>query len=119
MDLMIHDTTGTQTDCKKPLSRKKLKRLMRNNPGLTSRNLREVFSRSIGPKAFSLMKKKRLERSAKRKLFEKKTLPDGTSYQLMPNVLDLVEIKPTIFERVGGLFGKLRRQLEREKAKGK
>jgi hypothetical protein len=119
MALLHHDMTGTQTDCEKPLSRKKLKRLMPNNPGLTSRNLREVFNRSIGPKAFSLMKKKRLERSAKRKLLEKKTLPDGTTYQLVPTAAELEVIKPTMFERLGSLFGNLRKLAEREKAKGK
>ena len=54
--LMIHDTTGTQTDSVAPLSRKKLKRLMWRNPSLTTRNLQETFGRRIGLKLFSKVK---------------------------------------------------------------
>ena len=60
--LMIHDTTGTQTDSVAPLSRKKLKRLMWRNPSLTTRNLQETFGRRIGLKLFSKVKQKQRER---------------------------------------------------------
>ena len=119
MVFMIHDKTGTQTDCLKPLSRKKLKQLMPHNLNLTSKNLLEKTNRVIGPKAFSLMKTKRLERKTRRKLFEKRTMPDGTTFQLLPNAVDLEVIKPTVFERLGSLFGNLRKRAERESARGK
>jgi hypothetical protein len=126
MALMIHDTTGTQTDCPKPLSRKKLRQLMpMNRSDLTAGSLKNsknpfhIAGRVSGWKAVSAVMQKRRERQDKRKLFEKRSLPDGTTFQMLPNAVDLVDIKPTLFERVGGLFSKLRRQFEREKAKGK
>jgi hypothetical protein len=126
MSLIHHDTTGTQTDCPKPLSRKKLRQLMPHNSrnlttmALTDReNPIRMLGRKTGWKMWSNLTRKRQERKTKRKLFERKTLPDGTEFQLMPNAADLVEIKPTIFERLGGIFGNLRRQFERQKAKGK
>jgi hypothetical protein len=126
MALMIHDTTGTQTDCGKPLSRKKLKQLMPlNHDDLTSgalinqKNPFHLSGRGRGFKAVSTVLQKRRARQDKRKLFEKKTLPDGTSYQLIPNAADLAEIKPTLFERLGGLFGGFKKKFERMQAKGK
>jgi len=126
MPLIHHDTTGTQTDCPRPLSRKKLRSLMplnRNNVTAKalkdSRNPLYIFGRRTGFKIFPRWKQKRLERQNKRKLFEPRTLPDGTRYQMLPNAADLLEIKPTLFERLGSLFGNLRKKAEREKARGK
>lgn len=117
--LIHHDTTGTQTDCEKPLSRKKLKALMPQNPNLRSASLRDKFGRRIGRKVWSKVGRKREERSRLRKLFTKRTLPDGTTVQLIPTPAEVEIMKPTIFERLGGLFGNMRRKFEREKARGK
>ena len=117
MALMIHDTTGTQTDCPKPLSRKKLKQLMWRNPGLTTANLLEKIGRRIGLKFFSKVTQKRQERRRLRKLFEKRVKPDGTVVQLLPNAADLEKMKPTIFERLGSMFKNLRQRAERESAR--
>lgn len=119
MGLMIHDQTGTQTDCEKPLSRKKLKQLMPRNPHLSSLSMNERFGRKTGFKLFSNIAKKRQERARKRKLFSKHSLPDGTTFQLMPTAAEVHEMRPTIFERLGGLFKNLQRKAERQSAKGK
>jgi hypothetical protein len=120
MALMIHDTTGTQTDCEKPLSRKKLKQLMpQRSLALTARMLAEKTGRVIGRASISTVKEKQRARRDKRKLFEKRALPDGTTFQLMPNAADLVDIKPTLFERLGGLFGGFKKKFERMQAKGR
>jgi hypothetical protein len=115
--LMHHDTTGTQTDCPRPLSRKKLKRLMWRNPGLTTANLKEKIGRRIGLKFFSRLAQKRQERVNKRRLHSKRSLPDGTKFQLMPTAADLEVMKPTIFERMGSMFKNLRKRAERESAR--
>lgn len=117
MVFMIHDKTGTQTDCQKPLSRKKLKQLMPQNKFLTARNLLEKTGRVIGSKSLSNVYRKRMERKSRRKLFEKRALPDGTQFQLLPNAADLEIIKPTMFERLGSFFGNLRKRAERESAR--
>ena len=64
--LMHHDTTETQTDCPRPLSRKKLKRLMWRNLDLTTANLKEKIGRRIGLKFFSRLAQKRQERRDRR-----------------------------------------------------
>ena len=118
MPLLHHDTTGTQTDCPKPLSRKKLKQLMPQNRGLRTATLKETIGRRIGLNVFSAMFRKRQERSAKRKLHTKRTLSDGTTFQLIPNAADIAAMKPTIFERMAGMFGLLRRKTERAQQRG-
>ena len=117
MALMIHDTTGTQTDSVAPLSRKKLKQLMRKNPNLTAVTFQERFGRRIGLGFFSRLNKKRQERANKRRLHAKRSLTDGTAFQLLPTVADLEVMKPTIFERIGSMFKNLRRRAERESAR--
>jgi hypothetical protein len=102
-----HDTTGTQTVCPKPLSRKVLPESLAKS------------NRKGGRRRWPLAWQKREERAKLRKLFTKRTLADGTTVQLIPNAAEVEEMKPTIFERLGGMFGKLRTQLERGKAKGK
>jgi hypothetical protein len=117
MALMWKDKTGTSTDCERPLSRKKLKRLMWRNPGLTTATLQEKFGRRIGLKFFSKVKQKQQERASKRRLHAKRTLPDGTKFQLLPTVADLEVMEPTIFERMGSMFKNLRKRAERESAR--
>lgn len=102
-----HDTTGTQTVCDKPLSRKVLPEMFANR------------NRKGGRKRWTAMAQKREERAKLRKLFTERTLADGTTVQLIPNAAEIEEMKPTIFERLGGMFGKLRTQFERGKSKGK
>jgi hypothetical protein len=117
---VIHDTTGSQTDCQKPLSRKKLRQLMpQNRDNLTSKALTRSMGRRSGFKLFSQAKQKRAERAKLRKRFSKHTLPDGTTFQLIPKPHEVEVMKPTVIERVSGLFAKLRKQFERQKAKGK
>ena len=118
MVLMIHDTTGTQTDCEKPLSRKKLKQ-PQSRMALRSRMLAEKTGRAVGKKSLSAMKRKRMERKDRRKMFEKGTLSDGTTFQLIPTAADLEVMKPTLFERLGGLFGGFKKKFERMQAKGR
>ncbi len=110
MPLKIHDMTGTQTDCPRPLSRKKLKQLMPQNRNLSGHG---------GPKLFPRWKQKRKQRADKRRLHSKRSLSDGTTYQLLPNAADLEMMKPTLFERLGGLFGNLKLRYERSKKLGR
>ena len=117
MALMIHDTTGTQTDCPKPLSRKKLKQLMWRNPGLTTANLLEKIGRRVGLKRVPWWKQKRKAREDKRRLHSRRTLADGTTFQLTPTTADLEVMKPTLFERLGSMFKNLRQRAERESAR--
>ena len=77
------------------------------------------LGRAIGQASISTVKEKQRARRDKRKLFEKRALPDGTSYQLIPNAADRAEIAPTLFERLGGLFGGFKKKFERMQAKGK
>ena len=126
MALLHHDMTGTQTDCEKPLSRKKLRTLVPHSRNdLTAGALRNpknpfhIAGRLRGWKIWAIVAQKREQRHKLRKLLEKKTLPDGTTYQLVPTAAELEVIKPTMFERLGSLFGNLRKRAEREKAKGK
>ena len=114
MALMIHDTTGTQTDSVRPLSRKKLKQLMWRNPRLTTANLQEKIGRRVGLSFFSKLNRKRQERANKRRLHSKRTLQDGTTFQLLPTAADLEVMKPTLFERLGSMFKNLRKRAERE-----
>ena len=124
--LMHHDRTGTETDSARPLSRKKLKQLMpHNHDDLTSGSLANpknpfhISGRKYGHKLWSRVARKREERSKLRRLFTKRTLDDGTTVQLIPTPAEVEMMKPTIFERLGGLFGHMRRKFEREKARGK
>jgi len=126
MALMHHDTTGTQTDSARPLSRKNLKRLMpKNIDDLTSgalmntKNPFHIADRKQGRKLWTKMGKKREERSRLRRQYRKITLDDGTTAQLIPTPAEVEMMKPTIFERLGGMFGNLRKKFEREKARGK
>lgn len=126
MQLMHHDTTGTQTDSAKPLSRKKLKQLMpHNHDDLTSGSLMNpknpfhIAGRKPGLRLFRKVAQKRAERSKLRRQFRKITLDDGTTAQLIPTPAEVEMMKPTIFERFGGMFGNLRKKFEREKARGK
>jgi len=87
-----------------------------NLKNLSSNGMRR-FGHKPGWKIWSVLTQKRQQRKDKRKLFEKKSLPDGTTFQLVPNAADLLEIKPTIFERMGSLFSNLRKREERESTK--
>ena len=120
MALMWKDTTGTATDCEKPLSRKKLKQLMpQSRLGLTSAELNAKIGRKPGLRLWKKAAKKREDRARLRKFFTKRTLEDGTTVQAIPTPAEVEMMKPTIFERLGSMFGNLRKKAEREKAKGK
>jgi hypothetical protein len=126
MPLIHHDTTGTETDSVAPLSRKKLRALMPlNRNDLTSgalanpKNPLHISGRYRGWKAVSTVFQKQRERQSQRKLFAKRSLPDGTTFQLTPTAAEVEQMKPTLFERLGGLFGGFKKKFERMQAKGK
>lgn len=119
MNLMHHDTTGTQTDSARPLSRKKLKQLMPKNEGLRSKTLNLKFGRRIGHKLWPKVWQKREERHRLRKLYTPRVLDDGTKIQLVPTQADIETMKPTLFERLGGLFGGMTKRFQRKQAMGK
>jgi hypothetical protein len=115
MTFLIHDTTDTQTDSPWPLSRKKLRQLMLGNrANLTAKALQHT-GRRRGLKLLALWKQKRQARQNKRKLFEKRALPGGITFQLMPNAADKAAIAPTLLERMFAVF---KRKRERGQAKG-
>ena len=126
MPLIHHDTTGTATDCPRPLSRKKLKQLMpQNHDDLTRGSLMNpknpffIAGRKPGLRIWRKAAQKRAERTKLRKKFALHKLPDGTEFHLVPTPAEVEAMKPTLFERMGGLFDTMRRKFEREKARGK
>ncbi len=126
MPLIHHDTTGTATDSVRPLSRKKLKQLMpQNHDDLTRGSLMDpknpffIAGRKPGLRIWRKAAQKREQRSKLRKFFAKRQLPDGTDFYAVPTPAEVEAMKPTLFERMGGLFGKMKRTFEREKARGK
>lgn len=119
MKVLIRDTTGTQTDSIAPLSRKKLKQLMRQNRNLTSGFMQKKFGRKPGKKFWSKLAQKREERKKLRRLFASHTLEDGTKVQLIPKPEEIKAMRPTIFERLGGMFSNMTKRFERATAKGK
>ena len=126
MNLIHHDTTGTQTDSARSLSRKKLKRLMpQYQPGrvigesLDSKGLSAKFGRRIGHKLWPKAWQKREERHRLRRLYTPRTLDDGTNIQLVPTPAEVETMKPTLFERLGGLFGNMTKRFQRKQAMGK
>lgn len=126
MNLFHHDTTGTQTDSAKPLSRKKLKQLMPKyqptkilGESLRSADLHVNFGRRIGHKLWPKAWQKREERHRLRKLYMPRVLDDGTNIQLVPTPAEVETMKPTLFERLGGLFGGMTKRFQRKQAMGK
>jgi hypothetical protein len=119
MALIHHDLTGTETDSVAPLSRKKLKQLMPQNRNLTSKMMGTRLGRAIGRASISTVKEKQRARRDKRKLFSKRSLADGTTFQLVPTAVEVEQMKPTLFERLGGLFGGFKKKFERMQAKGR
>lgn len=107
--LMIHDTTGTQTDCPKSLSRKKLKQLMPLNHGLTAKALYRGFGR-MSP---AMKRELRAAEAAA------KAEARGEEIEIpIPKVAHTTP-KPNLFNRLGAKLANLRKQAERKIAKGK
>ena len=118
MPLMWKDTTGTATDCEKPLSRKKLKALMPSSRmGLTSRELYAKTGRLNANirKELAEAERKRLEAAAlavsETKTTAKFVASDPSEAEAPKN--------SSLFNRLGSMFDKLRRSAERESRKGK
>ena len=115
MALMIHDTTGTQTDCPRPLSRKKLRQLMpQSSMALTSRALFSKTGRTNRKIRHELAA---MEAARKAELEAAESIKAGNfDYKLTP----LPEKpKPSLFNRLGKFFSGLQRKAERQSAKGK
>ena len=113
---MHHDTTGTQTDCEKPLSRKKLKRLMpHSRMALTSR---AMYHRT-GRLNANIRKELAAAEEARKLREELAATESNATYKLSPLPGADEEKKPSIFKRLGSMFGNLRKKAEREKARGK
>ena len=117
MALIHHDTTGTQTDSAKPLSRKNLRSLCgHNTQAFTSRLLYKKTGRLnasiIKELAAAEAEKKRRETE------EKEALESKATYKLIePEKAE--ETKPNLFKRLWTMFGNLRKRAERESARGK
>ena len=91
MTLFHRDTTSSQTDCPKPLSRKKLHRLMPQNQGFTSGAwLEKMFGRKRGKARRSGARKAHIEAVGQ--------LQDGTKYQLIR------QVPVTLFDRMKATF---------------
>ena len=117
MALIHHDLTGTQTDCPKPLSRKKLRSLMRqNHSSVTAKAIWHRWKRMSPHMRMALEREEKRLREA----MEGKTLPDGTKARLTKTLtvqaLDAAET-PSIVTRLLGFFGNLLRKAERESAR--
>lgn len=113
MALMWKDTTGTATDCEKPLSRKKLKQLMpHSRMGLTSRELYAKTGRTNRKIRLALAQAEQERKEAEAEA----AVESKATFKLIG---DEADEKPNLFNRLGSLFGNLRKKAEREKAKGK
>jgi hypothetical protein len=102
--LFIADTTGTQTNCPRPLSRKKLRQLCRNaHAGLTSRQMHVKFGRT-NP-AIRAELKHRAEMAEQLRSLNAAVAEQAQAVAARPSML-------------GRFFGKLRTQFERATARG-
>jgi hypothetical protein len=112
--LIHHDTTGTQTDCEKPLSRKKLKRLMpHSRMALTSR---AMYHRT-GRLNANIRKELAALEEARKAQEELAATESKATYKLSDLPGAEKDKKPSLFNRLGSMFGNLRKKAERESAK--
>jgi hypothetical protein len=113
MALMHHDTTGTQTDCPRPLSRKKLRSLCNHNKPLFTAGLLES---KIG--RLSKETKKRLrDTEAEQKREREMILAGVPAGERAPDSEGMT--KTSVFKRLSGMFATMTERDQREKAKGK
>jgi len=91
MTLFHRDTTSSQTDCPKPLSRKKLRQLRWHHPASTSGGgwLEKLLSRKRGKAHRSGAK-----RETRTKVLAQGQLADGTEYTLTK------QVPLTLFDRM-------------------
>lgn len=114
--LQIVDRTGTQTDCEKPLSRKKLKQLMPAQSGkLTARELEA----KIGRPSLQTKREARLQAHLA-KLEKLETAIQGpassdSKEEREAIAASVLAAKPSIFSRMGAMFDRLRATAERAK----
>ena len=101
MTLFHRDTTFSQTDCPKPLSRKKLRQLRWHHPAETSSNwLEQLFGRKRGKAHRSGARVAHKDR-----LVKAGVLQDGTKYELHAKTpLTLMERMTDRFKAVLGRF---------------
>jgi hypothetical protein len=103
--LFIVDTTGTQTNCPRPLSRKKLRQLCpHSRAGLTRTQMYSKYMRVSG--------KMRAELKAQKEHAEQLAAIRATNAIVKPTP-DAEPAKPSIFARLSGFFGGLKRKAER------
>jgi len=111
--LIHHDTTGTQTDCEKPLSRKKLKSLMpHSRMALTSR---AMYHRTGRLNANIRKELAALEEA--RKAQEELAATESKATFKLSDLPQIEEKKPNLFKRLGSFFGNLQKRAQRESAK--
>jgi hypothetical protein len=113
MALMHHDTTGTQTDCPRPLSRKKLKQLMpQSSMSLTSR---AMFART--GRLNTKIRRELAEAERKRKAERELSASDSKATYKLIEQESVGEKKPNLLKKLSGFFGNLQRRAERESAR--
>lgn len=122
MNLFHHDTTGTQTDSAKPLSRKKLRSLMsQNRAGLTGGQL-AFKSKGARPSMQMRIARKVAEREERLKAIYVETPQaegghdDRVLAAAMAEIVKPAEAKPTISDRISDMLGLSK--FQRRKAMG-
>ena len=101
----IQDQTGTQTNCPRPLSRKKLRQLRWHHPATTSGSfLYKLFSRKQGKAHRSGARKTHIEAQGQ--------LADGTKYQLIR------QVPVTLFDRMKATFKAALLKVRRSQQRG-
>jgi hypothetical protein len=113
MALMHHDTTGTQTDCPRPLSRKKLRQLCSHNKPMFTAKLLEFRTGRMT----QATKKRVRETEAEQKRERKLLLAGVPADERAPDGDPLT--KTSVFKRLNEKFAGMTRSFQREKAKGK
>ena len=120
MNLFHHDTTGTETDSARPLSRKKLRSLMYHNRAALTGGALAFKTKGARP-SMQMRIAKRVEEKAARLSEAEQKREAALILAGVPATergLDDAD-KPNIFKRMSGMFADMTKRFQRGQAKGK
>jgi hypothetical protein len=114
--ILHHDPLRRSATCPAPLSRKKLKQLMRHNRTLTAKGMWEQFAR-MSPS----MKRELLEAERERERKVEQPFEEKVNEAILEEVQEgkARAAQTGIFKRLSATFDNIRNRVERENRKGK